>query len=61
MWLPQAGLYEVRGLYAKAISDRESLEARAARAEAEKAAAETNWQRAKAQVRQQQQLVIWQL
>ncbi|WIA29156.1 hypothetical protein OEZ86_011667 [Tetradesmus obliquus] len=45
----QAGLYEVRGLYAKAISDRESLEARAARAEAEKAAADTNWQRAKAQ------------
>lgn len=48
--LQQAGLYEVRGLYAKAIADRESLEARAARAEAEKAAAETNWQRAKAQV-----------
>jgi hypothetical protein len=46
-------LYEVRGLYAKAISDRESLEARAARAEAEKVAADTNWQRAKAQVGQQ--------
>lgn len=46
----QAGLYEVRGLYAKAIADRESLEAMAARAEAEKAAAEENWQRARAQV-----------
>ncbi|KAF6266602.1 hypothetical protein COO60DRAFT_5455 [Scenedesmus sp. NREL 46B-D3] len=45
----QSGLYEVRGLYAKAISDRESLQARAARAEAEMAATETNWQRAKAQ------------
>lgn len=48
--LCQSGLYEVRGLYAKAISDRESLQARAARAEAEMAATETNWQRAKAQV-----------
>jgi hypothetical protein len=43
-------LFEVRGLYAKAVADRESLDARTARAEAEKAAAENNWQRAKAQV-----------
>lgn len=46
----QAGLYEVRGLYAKAIADRESLEARATQAEAEKAAADTNWQRTRAEV-----------
>lgn len=49
----QAGLYEVRGLYSKAIADREALDARATRAEAEKAAADTNWQRAKAQVSSQ--------
>eukprot|EP00775_Hariotina_reticulata_P013679 gene13679-13801_t len=45
----QAVLFEVRGLYAKAVADRESLDSRTARAEAEKAAAENNWQRAKAQ------------
>jgi hypothetical protein len=47
----QAELFDVRTLYAQAIAVREALEARTAQAEAEKAAADSTWQSAKAQVR----------
>lgn len=48
--LLQTELYTARTLYAKAVSVREALEARASRAEAEKAAAETSLQQSQSQV-----------
>lgn len=46
----QSELYDARTMYAKAVAVREALEARTSRAEAEKAAAETSMQQARAQV-----------
>ena len=48
----QEGLFEARALYASVVADRESMEARTARAEAERSAADNHYARAKEQVRQ---------
>jgi septal ring factor EnvC (AmiA/AmiB activator) len=46
----QEELFEARALYASVVADREAMEARTARAEAERAAADNHYTRAKEQV-----------
>lgn len=48
--LLQSELYDARTMYAEAVAVREQLEARTARAEAEKEAADNSWQQAQTQV-----------